>query len=101
MRHTMPRREFFSYHGTIFVGRIVLDEKTGIAKGFNAKGRLLGEFVGYDAGRKAVSDAFRATAERKATQAKATANALEYLNRPNVELSSGMPAHFLAAGKRR
>jgi hypothetical protein len=87
----MKGREYFSYDGTTCVGRFVVEEKSGKAKAFNAAGRSLGTFDGYDAAREAVSIAYRAAVARKA----ATAQALEHLNRPTVEFVSGMPSHFL------
>jgi len=87
----MSRREFFSYDGTLFIGRVVVDEKTGATKAFDAVGRSLGKFDGYDVARRAVSNAYSASLARRAASAKA----LEYVNRLDVDFASGMPAHFL------
>jgi hypothetical protein len=43
------RREYFVYHGTGYVGRFLLNEKTRKAKAFNSKGKLIGEFFGFKA----------------------------------------------------
>jgi hypothetical protein len=87
----MSRREYFSYDGTTFIGRITTDEKTGKAKAFNAAGRSLGKFAGYDAARKAVSEAYLDVTARKAS----TAEALKRLAEP-VGFVSGLPSHFLS-----
>ena len=97
----MSRREYFAYDGTTCIGRIVVDEKTGKARGFNAAGRLLGEFLDYHAARKAISGAYREAAERKVARAKVTARALEYINRRDVEFASGLPADLVGGGRRR
>ena len=98
---TSRKREFFSYDGTNLAGRIVLDEKTGEARGFNAAGHLLGKFPDYHAARKAVSAAYYEAAEHKAARANATAEALELINRPDVEFASGLPADLVGGGRRR
>jgi hypothetical protein len=89
---TARKREFFAYDGTIFIGRILVDEKTGKARGFNATGRLLGEFPDYHSARRAVSGAYREVTERKTARAKATAEALDRINRPHPEFKSGWPS---------
>ena len=82
----MNRREYFIYDGQHCIGHFVVDDKTGAAKAFNAAGRLLGTFPGYDAARKAVSQAYCDAVERKA----ATEETLDRLNGP-VEFKSGLP----------
>jgi hypothetical protein len=86
----MGQREYAIYDGQNCIGSFVVDQKTGKAKAFNAAGRLLGEFPGYDAAREAVSKAHCAAIARKA----ATAEALERLAEP-VGFISGLSAHFL------
>jgi hypothetical protein len=76
----MSCREYFVHDGQGVIGHFVVDEETGKAKAFNAAGRSIGDLKGYDAVRRAVNEAFRATAE-----------ALKQLNEP-VGFASGLPA---------
>jgi hypothetical protein len=70
----MTRREYFVYDGHQSIGHFVVDDETGNAKAFNAVGRSLGEFSGYNAARKAVNQAHAEAGARKAATeaAKAT-----------------------------
>jgi hypothetical protein len=91
----MSCREYFSYDGTICIGRFTVDDKTGTAKAFTAARRSLGTFAGYDAAREAISRAHSDARARKA----ATAKALERLAEP-VRFVSGLPAD-IGGGRRR
>jgi len=92
----MSRREYFPYDGTTCIGRIVLDDKTGHAKAFDAAGKVLGNFPSYDAARHAINEAHDRSVERRKAR---TAEALRRLEEP-VGFVSGLPAS-LGGGKRR
>ncbi len=83
----MGQHEYALYDGRDLIGNFVVKEKTGKAKAFDAIGRSLGTFDGYDAARHAINKAHRNAVVRKVE----TAEALERLNRPIVEFMSGLP----------
>jgi hypothetical protein len=95
--HETKRREYWVYDGQTVIGHFIVDDKTGTAKAFNAAGRMLGNFSGYDTARKAVNDAYSDAQARKA----ATAKALEYINRPDIEFASGLPVDLVGGERRR
>jgi hypothetical protein len=84
----MSGREYAAYDGQTCIGRIVLDDKTGHTKAFDAAGKVLGKFSTYDAARAAINEAYDdGVARRKAR----TAEALRRLEEP-VGFVSGLPA---------
>jgi hypothetical protein len=85
------RRERSVYDGQRLLGILVDNEKSRFVLAWDVQRRLLGRFQTQREAANAISEAARAAEARKA----ATAEALEYLNRPTVEFASGMPAHFL------
>jgi hypothetical protein len=87
----MSHREFFAYEGTTYIGRFVVDQKTGAAKAFDAAGKSIGRFANYDAAREAVN----ATQSRKS----ATEAARKRLEEP-VGFVSGLPGNVGGARRR-
>jgi hypothetical protein len=85
------RRERSVYDGQRLLGILVDNEKSGFVLAWDVQRRFLGRFQTQREAANAISEAARAAEGRKA----ATAEALEYVNRPNVEFVSGMPAYFL------
>jgi hypothetical protein len=89
-------REYAIYDGQNCIGSFVVNERTGKAKAFDAAGRPIGTFDGYDAARHGVNQAYDDAVARKAR----TAEALNMLAEP-LSFVSGLPSHFLNGGPRR
>jgi|SRR5882672_3664792 len=74
-------------NGQRLLGTLLEDEKSGLVLAWDAAHKRLGRFRDQKEAADAISDAARAADERKA----ASAEALEWLNRPHPEFKSGWP----------
>jgi hypothetical protein len=80
------RRDYSVYDGRELLGRIVLEEATNQARAWNAAGRCLGRFNGYEAAAQAINS--------DAAAARRTAEALRQLAESNPPFASGLPDRF-------
>jgi len=85
------RRERCVYDGQRLLGTVVENERSGLVLAWDSRRRFIGRFNDPREAAHAISKAARTAEERKT----ATAEALERLNRPDVEFASGLPEHFL------
>jgi hypothetical protein len=85
------------YDGQRLLGMFLDDEKSGDVLAWDAERKLLGRFGSSKAAANAISETAIAVDRRKA----ATREALERLNRPDVDFASGLPADLVGGGKRR
>jgi hypothetical protein len=85
------------YDGQRLLGTFIEDEKLGVVLAWNAERKLLGRFGDAKAAANAISEVARAVEGRKA----ASAEVLEWLNRPGPEFASGLPDDLVGGGRRR
>jgi hypothetical protein len=77
--------------GQCLLGSIAENKRTCLFLARDAQGRRLGQFQNQQEAENAIGEAAHAAEARKA----ATAAALAWVNRPNVEWMSGLPGHSI------
>jgi hypothetical protein len=85
------------YDGQRLLGTLIENEKIGLVLAWDAERKLLGRFCNAKAAADSISASVQAADARKA----ATQDALEQINRAEVEFASGLPADLVGGGRRR
>ena len=91
------RRERCVYFGQQLLGTFVENERSGLVLAWNPQRRFLGRFLDSGEAARAIGEAARATESKKV----ATEEALERINRTDVEFASGLSADLVDGWRRR
>jgi hypothetical protein len=93
----IKRRERCVCFGRRLLGTFIENERSGLVLAWDRQRRLLGRFQNQREAVNAIGEAAWAAEERQAR----TAEALDWINRPDVEFVSGLSVDLVGGGRRR